>query len=152
MRWKRHLPPLASVPVARPLVRLQRWQVPVVIVVGGALAMTLAVPVASLVERLGTTAGGGWSWQVAVEYLRQARTAHGPTVIRTIVVGVAGGFVASALAVLVCWSAQRDRAVGVGLLVVTALLWATPGPVIGVALGQAIRWGAWNRTGAGMQG
>lgn len=137
---RHRLPPLATVPVPRPLVRLHSWQVPVWLAVGASLAVTSIVPFASLVVRLGATADGGWSGASAVEYLRQAATVHGPTIVRTIIAGVAGGAIASALAVFACWCARRDHIIGAALLALTALLWATPGPVIGVALGQAIRW------------
>ncbi len=138
--WQRRLPPLASVPRRLPLVRLNLWQLPVWLAVGGALAVTLVVPVATLVAQLGATTEGGWSGPAAKQYLRLAATVHGATIGRTIVVGVVAGTTASVLAVLACWSARRDRATGVGLLALTAMLWAMPGPVIGVALGQSIRW------------
>lgn len=138
--WRRRLPPLGSLPLARPLIYLRWWQGPAVLGVGIALAPLLAVPIGSLVMRLGGTTQGTWSASVAAGYMRLAVLAHGPTVGRTIIAGMSAGAIASAGAVLACWSARRDRGVGVGFVALTAALWALPGPVIGVALAQAIRW------------
>src|SRR5262249_36527303 len=131
---------LGSTPRARPLVHLGagRWVALAGVVC--VLAMLLGVPLGSLVRRLGATAHAGWSPAAAAEVPHPAAVAHGPPIRPTVVAGACAGGVASTLAVLACWLARRDRWIGAALVGLTAAAWAVPGPVVGVALKQAVGW------------
>jgi ABC-type Fe3+ transport system permease subunit len=105
----------------------------------GAVAALVAVPVASLVWKLGeTSAAGGWSAGAAARYLGGAAVVHGPTVVASVAWAFAAGGATAFAALVLCWLA-RDRAwAGAALLAVAAVAWATPGPVAGVGLKFAV--------------
>jgi ABC-type Fe3+ transport system permease subunit len=49
-------------------------------------------------------------------------------------VGATAGFVASTLALLTCWAALEARGFRTAVVVLMAVAWATPGPVLGLGL------------------
>ncbi|MFO0807298.1 MAG: hypothetical protein U0746_01605 [Gemmataceae bacterium] len=138
VRWRSRLPALTSTPRQRPIVLLGRWQAPMFALALLTLIALLAVPIGVLVQRLGMSRHGAWSASDAAKYLFRAAIAHGPTIGRTVGAAVCVGGIATALAVISCSIVRRGWWAGVALVVITAALWSAPGPVIGVALKQAI--------------
>jgi iron(III) transport system permease protein len=56
----------------------------------------------------------------------------------SLLAAAAAGALAAALALLACWAAVGSRVFRGGLLVLMAVAWATPGPVVGLGLLAAI--------------
>jgi iron(III) transport system permease protein len=138
-RCEQVVPPLGSAPDPRPLVRLgPMWALTaaaVVLVIGA----FFAVPVASLVWKLGLHGyPEQWSAVIGTEYLKLAARAHAGLIAGSLIAAATAGVLAATLALLGCWLARDSRAIRVMLTALVALAWATPGPVVGAGLKTAI--------------
>ncbi|MCI0456264.1 MAG: hypothetical protein L0Z62_04725 [Gemmataceae bacterium] len=139
-RLGRALPPLQAPPVpARPFA-LGRARG---IGLAGAWLLVfvlLGVPVGTLVWRLGLHGHPpAWSAGRAWGFLVQAGFAHTGTLGLSVLLALVTGALAAGGALVLCWLALGARWFGATVLALTALLWAFPGPVIGIGLKEVIR-------------
>jgi ABC-type Fe3+ transport system permease subunit len=135
------LVPAGGVPV-RPagLVALGVWRWPLAALTGTAVVSFL-VPLAGLVWRAGL-AGLPPSWSLAA-FSRQLSTtaaSDGGGLLRSLAVAGLSGVLAAALALVCCWLAREARWFRLALLVLLAVAWAMPGPVVGLGLKGVFRW------------
>jgi iron(III) transport system permease protein len=138
-RWQRAVPPLGSAPRPWPLLRLGVWRsvwLGLVLVAGAVFG---AVPVGSLVWKLGLAGvPEAWSPTAAGRFLRMAARAHAALIAESLSAAFATGILAAGLALAACWVARDDGWVRVFLVTVVAAAWATPGPVVGAGLKAVI--------------
>jgi iron(III) transport system permease protein len=138
-RWERSLPPRLGMaePLVFPLGRL-RW--PAWALTAAVSAVLLGVPMGSLVWRAGLSgAPPAWSWTTTCQSLARVWRAEGARALDSLMVGGASGVFCAALALVACWAALGARTFRVAVLVLMAVAWALPGPVIGLTLKDAIR-------------
>jgi iron(III) transport system permease protein len=159
VRWDRSLPPLGSrlgPPVTFSLGWL-RWPcLAGVVLVAGLLA---GVPLTSLIWKTGLEApvrGGPappeepesagasvysppvWSVRTTGKYLARTFRVRGSLVGESLLLAAAAGAASAGLALLVCWLALDARWFRLSVLSLMAVLWAMPGPVLGLGLKDAI--------------
>jgi iron(III) transport system permease protein len=122
------------------VIALGAWRWPVAVVVWGVVLFFL-VPPAGLVWRAGL-AGLPPTWSVVhlVRQLGQTAAADGLALVRSLAVAALSGVLCAALALVGSWLAREARWFRLGLLALLAVAWATPGPVLGVALKGVIAW------------
>jgi iron(III) transport system permease protein len=138
-RWERTLPAMETLlaPVRLYPLGAARWPCLVgVLLVAGAL---LGVPLLSLVWKAGL--GGSpaaWSGAVAVSHFRSVLLLRGGMVVQSIVLAGLAGAVTATLGVLLCWLALGSSWFRAGTLCLMALVWATPGPILGLGLKETI--------------
>jgi iron(III) transport system permease protein len=140
-RWERHLPasrsadanPLGRTPL---LFELGRWRWPLAVLLGVLAMMLIGVPLGSLVWRAGLTgAPPQWSVVTTLHYLRRAcRPPDGVMLRDSLLLAAAAGVLVAALALLTCWAARGSRWFRGGVLILLAVAWAMPGPLLGVGL------------------
>jgi iron(III) transport system permease protein len=137
--WERGLPPGLSEPRSALVFRLGRWRWPLALVMAAGVAALVVVPLGSLVWRAGLAGSPpSWSASVVLEHLRLVRRAE-PRLLRDCLLLAGGvGVLCSALALLTCWTAQGTRGYRLGILVLMAVAWALPGPIIGLGLKDAM--------------
>src|SRR5262249_25592859 len=130
-KWERDLPPLASPPEPRPLLRLGRWGGPIwLAVVAGAVAGVRRGPLGGLLWELGPGGDDSWSADFAVGHLRHALRTGSGLIAKSVSSSAATGLIAAALALVGSWLAAESRGLRVFLAVLLAAAWATPGPVV----------------------
>jgi iron(III) transport system permease protein len=133
--------PAGPVPYHRavqiPLGRSRWLAAAVVLLLAGAL---LAVPLAGLIWRAGLAGmPPAWSPELLLEQLiRTFRSDHGLLGRTLLVAGLSGALCAS-LALAACWLARGSRVLATGLLVLLAVAWVMPGPVVGLGLKGVFR-------------
>jgi iron(III) transport system permease protein len=138
-RWESAL--LGGHSPGRPLCLIRlgaaRWPTAAVLLAGFvALAM---VPLSGLVWRAGR--GGSpeaWSVLRLGEQLVRAVGDDTRLLVDSLALAASAGVVAAVLALLACWLALESRGFRMLILVVMALAWATPGPVLGLGLKDVI--------------
>lgn len=138
-RWEKTLPPLESREEPLCLIPLGQWRGAWLIALGAVVAVLLGVPLGSLVWKAGL--GGSpeaWSAHTLVFQLLRVPTIHGRMLIESLVMGAGAGLIAAILGLVGCWLAIEGRWFRAGLLGLMALVWATPGPVIGIGLKETI--------------
>jgi iron(III) transport system permease protein len=137
-RWEANLPGRAGL-TAPLLFRLGRWRwfaAALVLLVTGLL---LGVPVAGLVWRAGLSgAPPAWSPGVVWQHLRLLTRAESQLLPTSLLLAALAGLLCGVLALLTCWAAREARWFRVGVLILMAVVWATPGPVIGLGLKAAM--------------
>jgi iron(III) transport system permease protein len=134
-RWKRRLPPRATM-VAPPLLfPLGRWRWPAFAVTAAACVTLLALPLGSLVWRAGLhDSPPSWSAAVVVRALRSSARADGAELLDSLLLAASAGALCAVLALLACWLSVGARRFGAAVLILMAVAWATPGPVVGLGL------------------
>ena len=138
-RWERNLPPAAAAPAPPLRFPLGRWRRPLCAAAAAASVALLAVPLASLAWRAGLE-GTPPVWSAAAldaHLIRTART-DGDTLTGSLGLAAASGAVGAGLAFAACWAALGAPRFRNGVLVLMALAWATPGPVVGLGLKETI--------------
>jgi iron(III) transport system permease protein len=146
-RWERTLPPSLTHAGPPPTFRLGGWRWPLAGLLVAAAAFLAGVPVASLVWRAGLSgAPQRWSGHVVLHHLgtavRSSRLWGGPAggvVGNSLLVAASTGVVAATLALLASWCARGTRGYRTAVLVLAAVAWATPGPVVGLGLLATIK-------------
>jgi iron(III) transport system permease protein len=138
-RWERTLPPLQSRGEPLCLFHLGparwAWLAAVLAVV----SVLVGVPLVSLVWKAGLS-GSPQSWSAAAlvaEVAAVVRT-HLDLLIGSLLLGAAVGVVAATLALVSGWLALETRWFHAALLLLLAVAWALPGPVIGLGLKDTI--------------
>jgi ABC-type Fe3+ transport system permease subunit len=93
-----------------------------------ALAL-VGVPVVALAVRTG-----------GAEQLLSVAGAHGSTLAGSLLWAAVAGLLAAGLALGACWLARESRRWGALLLVLVAVAWVTPAPLVGLGLKTLIGW------------
>ncbi|HEY1380806.1 MAG TPA: hypothetical protein VGF55_28650 [Gemmataceae bacterium] len=138
-RWEWAVPPLGSAPEPRPLVELGAGRWPAAAAVLAVVGVFVAVPVASLVWKLGLHGyPAAWSATTAEHYLALVTRVHAGLIAESLSAAAVAGLIAAGLALMACWLARDSWAVRAVLVAVVALAWAVPGPVAGAGLKAAI--------------
>ncbi len=135
MWWERRLPPLATLSRSPRPFRLGPARGPVLLVTLALVGVLAGVPLASLLWKAG--AGGSpphWSAAVAWDHVRSAVQVRSRLVLGNLAQALVTGAVTGLLGLVVCWLAVGCRAFRLGVLLLMAAAWATPGPVIGIGL------------------
>jgi iron(III) transport system permease protein len=140
-RWECRLPasrgadatPLARLPL---LFELGRWRWPFALLLGGIAGVLLAVPLGSLVWRAGLTGTPSqWSAAATLYYLRRAcRPPDGLMLGDSLLLVAVAGVLVSVVALVMCWAARGSLWFRGGVLVLMAVAWAMPGPLLGLGL------------------
>jgi ABC-type Fe3+ transport system permease subunit len=138
-RLERALPPPHSLLTAAPLFRLGKARWPWLALVLAAAVLLAGVPFGSLFWRVGVAGTPPrWSLDVALGYLGRAFRAEAGRVAGSLLFAALAGALTAAAALLLCWlslGSRRFRLLTFGL---AALLWALPGPVVGIGLKETI--------------
>ena len=137
-RWERTLPPrvTASTPLRFPL-GWARW--PLCAAAAAACLLLLAAPLGALVGRVGLQGTPPtWSAAEAGYQMVLATRNEGPQLINSLLLAGAAGAVSAGLALIACWAALGAPRFRYAVLILMALAWATPGPVIGLGMKQTI--------------
>jgi iron(III) transport system permease protein len=138
-RWQRTLPPLESVAPPLCLLRLGRGRWPCLFTLLLAAALLLGVPLASLVWKAGLTGSPeGWSATAFRAHLAGVLPVHGRLMADSLLVALAAGLLAAALALVSCWLALDSIRFRLGVLALMAVAWAMPGPLVGIGLKETI--------------
>lgn len=148
-RWKKGLPPMLmlSGPPAR--FHLGRWRWPAGLLVASGVALLIGVPTGSLIWRAGLAgAPPSWSPSVVIRSLLSVLQSSRGVAVNSLLVAATVGTAAATLALLASWTALDSRGFRAGVLVLMALAWATPGPVVGLGL-KAVIDGILDGTGPG---
>jgi iron(III) transport system permease protein len=139
--WQRLGTPTHSVRGHRPLVRLGRLRWPVGLAVAAVVGAAVAVPVAGLIWKAGL-AGSPERFtltQVGVELVKAVRIA-GWVALSSVAVAALAAWALAHWLRWVGWLALDARWLRGGLVIVAAVVWALPGPVLGYAVKLAIGW------------
>jgi iron(III) transport system permease protein len=137
--WERRLPPRENLTQPALLFRLAkaRWVCWALLL---ALGVTMvAIPLGSLVWRAGLhNAPREWSPRIVVQHLKAVSDLELPRLVRSLVVALAAGTICAGLGLTACWVALGSRRFRYGVLVLMAVAWAMPGPIVGVGLKATI--------------
>ena len=134
------MPPRAALD-APPLVwSLGRRRWPLALLVATFVVLLPGIPVAGLIGRAGRTgAPSHWSPGAFLVALAHAVRADGLLLGETLLLAFVVGVLCAALALLVCWTARRTRRYRTAVLLLAAVAWTLPGPVLGLGLKAAMR-------------
>jgi len=121
----------ADIPTARPLWDGWPARAAAAVVLWGGLLVLVGIPVAALVAK--ANVGGDLFGQLG----RVAR-AHGATLADSVLWSAVAGLAAAGLALVACYHACGSRRFAGFLLVLTAIAWVTPTPLVGIGLKNAI--------------
>jgi iron(III) transport system permease protein len=114
-----------------------RWPLAVL----GALvaAILVGVPAGSLVWRAGL-AGMPREWSAATvwQHLRVVTVVDSSRITASLGLAAGAGLVCAALALLAAWAAVGSRGFRPGVLILVAIAWALPGPIVGLGLKKTI--------------
>jgi iron(III) transport system permease protein len=134
-RWERRLPPRATLAAPPLLFPLGRWRWAAFALTAAACVALLAVPLGSLVWRAGLHGTPpSWSAAVVVRALRSSARADGGELLDSLLLAAGAGALCATLALLACWLSVGARWFGAAVLVLMAVAWAMPGPVVGLGL------------------
>ncbi len=121
--------------------RMGVWRVPLTVFVGLVLLVAVGVPLASLCYKAGilvtqSDAGRLRSWSVwkCAEMVYSSPYRYGGEFCWSLVIGSLAATGAVVVAIPMAWLARSGRYAGLGVLLVTAISLATPGPIVGLAV------------------
>jgi len=137
--WERKLPPLEGLATTPHVYRLGRARWPCALVLAALVVVLASVPVGSLVWKLGL--GGTprhWSAAVAAEHFGSVLKVKWRLVLQSLGLAGLAGALTAVLALLTCWLALGTRWFHAAILLLIAVAWALPGPVVGLGLKGAI--------------
>jgi iron(III) transport system permease protein len=138
-RWERTLPPLETPATAPHVFRLGPARWPCAAALAVFVTVLAGVPVSSLVWKLGL--GGNpqhWSLTLAGDHLSHVLRVRGRLVGESLAVAGLSGALTGLLALFTCWLALGTRWFHSAVLLLIAVAWAIPGPVVGLGLKGAI--------------
>ncbi len=140
-RYAERLVPASGIQLQPPaLVKLEHWRRPLAFVFGGIVVFLLAVPVGALLWRAGLTgARPVWSWHALAQQMARTAAADGMNVLVSLGVAGLAGASCAGLALTACWLARESAWFRVLLLILVAMAWAMPGPVIGLGFKRLFR-------------
>ena len=139
-RWERSLPPPRdAAPAETLLFPLGRWRWPLCVAAAAGCLVLLAAPLGSLAWRAGLEGTPpAWSAAATGRHLALTSRTEGELLAYSLLLAAVSGAVSAGLALLTCWAALGSRWFRTAALVLMALAWATPGPVVGLGLKEAI--------------
>jgi len=134
-RWERGLPPRATVAGPPVIFRLGRSRWPVLLLVAVFCGALLVVPVGSLVRRAGLSGQPAvWSLHTVWHHLRVVGRAEAWILFQSLIVAVLAGLTCAVLALVTCWACLDSRPMRTAVIVLIAIAWALPGPIVGLGL------------------
>jgi iron(III) transport system permease protein len=138
-RWERRLRPGESA-VAEPLLfPLGRLRLPLALLAAAAGACFAGPPLVGLVWHAGLAGEPtAWSPPALLSNLRLVARAEWRLLLHSVLVAAAAGVACAALGLVACWAALGAARFRTAVLVLMAVAWATPGPVIGFGLTRVI--------------
>jgi iron(III) transport system permease protein len=142
-RWERTIPPPASY-LHPPLLFSLRWaRFPALLLLSLLTFFLLGVPLASLVWRAGLHGTPpGWTHEqspaIVWQYVRSAWNTEAGLILRSGLLALGAGVFCASLALLSGWLALGTPWLRYLLLILVALAWAMPGPVVGLGLKDSI--------------
>jgi iron(III) transport system permease protein len=134
--WERRLPARTTL-LTPPLVfRLGRWRWPLALSAALLCGLLLAMPLGSLVWRAGQVGTPPvWSAAATGHYVvRAGRPPEGWMLLDSLLLAAASGAMVAAGGLLACWAARDSRGFRAGVLMLMAVAWAMPGPLLGLGL------------------
>jgi iron(III) transport system permease protein len=138
-RWERNLPPRASTSGPPYLFSLGAARWPLCGFAALGCGVLLAVPLGSLIGRAGLEGTPPlWSSLSLWSHLKLSSQTDGKYLIYSLLLAAASGMLSGGLALLACWAALGSRWFRNGVLILMALTWATPGPIVGLGLKETI--------------
>jgi iron(III) transport system permease protein len=139
LRWERTLPPRATLLGTTRLYKLGYLRWPCFLISAGCIGVLAIVPLSSLLWKTGL-AGSPEHWSLLAfrDALFKAFHARRDLVITSLSLAAVAGLVTAVLALIACWLATESRRFLYFVLLIMAVAWATPAPVVGVGLKQAI--------------
>jgi iron(III) transport system permease protein len=138
-RWQRNLPPMATLTRPPRLFALGRWRWPCLLIVLLVVAVLALVPFASLVWKAGLAGSPeAWSLSALFDALNKATRAQSVLVLRSLTLAAAAGILAGLIGLVTCWLAIEASRFRTFILLLVAVTWAMPAPVVGVGLKNAI--------------
>jgi iron(III) transport system permease protein len=139
-RWDRTLPPRESMASGRRLFHLGKVRWGVTLAAGGLILLFAGTPLASLVWRAGHVDSTGiWSFHVLSRSLELAFKSDGGQLWTAVVVAVVSATQITIVALVLVWLANTSGRVRLLILAVLVWTWATPGPLLGLALKECIQ-------------
>jgi iron(III) transport system permease protein len=134
--WERRLPVRTTLLTPPLLFRLGRWRWPLALGAALLCGLLLAIPLGSLVWRAGLMGTPpAWSAAAMGHYLvRAARPPEGLMLLNSLLWASVAGAVVATGGLLASWAARGSRWFRAGVLVLMALAWAMPGPLLGLGL------------------
>jgi len=138
-RWERTLPPLDALWTEPRLFQLGWMRWPLAVGAVATVALLIGIPVASLIWKCGLSGNPqAWSVEVAASHLANVFRVRSGMVFQSCLLAALSGVATAGLGLVVSWLALGSRwfhALGLGLM---AMVWAFPGPLIGIGLKQTI--------------
>ncbi len=100
----------------------------------------LCVPLLGLIWKLGAVGHPArWSFASAKLYLASEATVMGRALLQSLATSFAAGLLGAIAALFCCWLARDQRWFRVLLFGVASAIWVLPGPIVGIALANAIQ-------------
>jgi iron(III) transport system permease protein len=138
-RWQKTLPPLFSLQSRPVLFRLHRARWPAFALVCLVALAVFGLPVGSLIRRAGLAGSPStWSFAVLAHHVNLVLRTRGSMVLTSVGLALGGGIIAAAYGLVICWLSQESTWFRISSLVLLALVWAMPGPIIGIGLIKTI--------------
>jgi iron(III) transport system permease protein len=145
--WERSIPASGAATPAwgqhesRVLLRLGRLRWPAGLAAMLVCGVLVGLPLASLAWRTGQTGGSPSTWSVSVfwGYLKQAGQVEGRTIAASLLVAAGAGVICAGLGLATCWAALAAPRFRTAVLLLMAIAWTMPGPVIGLGLKDVIK-------------
>lgn len=138
-RWRKTLPPLEQAAEPLCLFHLGKARWPVCGLVLALLALLAGVPLLGLLWKAGL--GGSpesWSGARLSQLLLSTFEGKSRLVAENVLVALIAGVCAAGLALASCWLASESRWFQASALLLAALAWTIPGPVVGIGLKSTI--------------
>jgi iron(III) transport system permease protein len=138
-RWQRTLPGRESVLTPPLVATLGRGRWPLFAAVLFFVVVFAGIPLISLIWKSGLSGSPEvWSAHVAYTWLAQNLRDRGSIVLQSLLLGVASGAVTAGLGLILCWLAIGARWFQAAALALMAIVWALPGPILGLGMKSAI--------------
>lgn len=138
-RWQRDLPPLEQLGPSLCLFSLGKARWPALAIVVASVTTLLLVPVLSLGWKTGL-GGSPEAWSAARfdQVLAHSWVGKKNLIGENLALGACAGALAATLALVTCWLTVDSRWLRNVMLILAAVAWALPGPVIGIGLKETI--------------
>ncbi len=118
---------------------LGRWRRPATFLVAVVSAALFGLPLASLIRRAGLSGSPElWSLPTVVHSLAVVGRAEMWVLFQSLLVAVLAGGMCAALALVVCWACLTTPWLRTAALVLMAVAWSLPGPIVGLGLKETI--------------